>query len=83
MLKEGDAQRLRLYAVGILTNCPPGTEAKFITKSLLVVLLLGDFRLPTMKPGFAPLMIVIPSSPNCTKPFVVRSLFFLIRVFNS
>ena len=26
-------QRLRLCAVGELTNCPPGTEAKLITKS--------------------------------------------------
>ena len=26
-------QRLRICAVGILTNCPPGTEAKLITKS--------------------------------------------------
>jgi len=30
---ENDLQRSRLCAVGELTNCPPGTEAKFITKS--------------------------------------------------
>ena len=27
-----DAQRLRLWAVGELANCPPGTEAKFINE---------------------------------------------------
>jgi hypothetical protein len=33
------SQRSRLCAVGELTNCPPGTEAKFITKSRSLELL--------------------------------------------
>ena len=37
----GDAQRSRLCAVGELTNCLPGTEAKFITKSRSLELLPG------------------------------------------
>ena len=35
------SQRSRLCAVGELTNCPPGTEAKFITKSRSLELLPG------------------------------------------
>ena len=37
--------RSRLCAVGELTNCPPGTEAKFITKSRSLELLPG--RIPS------------------------------------
>ena len=33
------ANRSRLCAVGELTNCPPGTDAKFITKSRSLELL--------------------------------------------
>ena len=38
-------QRPRLCAVGELTNCLPGTKAKFITKSRSLELLLG--RIPS------------------------------------
>jgi len=33
MLKEVTHNEQGLLAVGELTNCPPGTEAKLITKS--------------------------------------------------
>ena len=39
------AQRSRLCAVGELTNCLPGTEAKFITKSRSLELMTG--RIPS------------------------------------
>ena len=38
-------KRSRLCAVGELTNCPPGTEVKFITKSRSLKLLPG--RIPS------------------------------------
>ena len=40
-VKTNGIQRSRLCAVGELTNCPPGTEAKFITKSRSLELLPG------------------------------------------
>ncbi len=45
VLSESDAQRTRLCAVGELTNCLPGTEAKFIIKCSL--LLLMPNRIPS------------------------------------
>ena len=32
-VRIADVQRSSIAAVGELTNCPPGTEAKLITKS--------------------------------------------------
>lgn len=69
-------------AVGELTNCLSGTEAKFIIKidakkhSLAI-------SVPNMKPGLVLLMIVLPSSPNCTKLFVIGILHFICFILPS
>ena len=70
----GFVQRSSIAAVGELTNCLPGTEAKLITKAEVKNYCLAEFRPPNMKLGYAVPMIVSTSCPNCTKPFVSGSI---------
>ena len=75
------AQNVRGFIkVGKLTNCPPGTKTKFITKSRSLELLPNRITSAEYEAGYALPMIAATLSPNCTilfsrQPFCVRLEF--------
>jgi len=67
---EHCTQRSRLCAVGELTNCPPGTEAKFITKSRSLELMPSRITSAETKAWICTADDCTSVCPNCTKPLV-------------
>jgi len=69
-------QRSRLCAVGELTNCLPGTEAKLITKSRSLELLPGRIPSAETKAWICTADDCFNVPPQLHKTFCCQQLFF-------
>lgn len=74
-------QRSRLCAVGELTNCLPGTEAKFITKSRSLELLPNRITSAETKAWICTADDCFNVEPQLHKTFCYVPLFFGFLLF--
>ena len=61
---------LGLCAVGILTNCQPGTEAKYKTNVEVWIKRSFEILQPKPMPGFIKMLIVLSSAPIAQNPML-------------